>query len=414
MRVSFLCGASWFALACVAGACTSGGGEAGGEPGRETGPCVEYECLGGELVCLSNLCVDPNAATGPSTEGTSDGVDTTSGGSLVIDCSQLGSAAVGATYMGTITATGGESPYEFAATALPDGLVLDMATGDIAGVPTTAGTSSLDVTVTDATGNSGTTSCPLEIGSQLALVPVDAVPYCLTGTDTLLDRITPGTGDGSAIVCDTPGGTGNGKLPAGVSIDPDTCAIVGATSETRLGTWAFIVRGTQSDAEVFMPYCVTQPTHAAGTFDIAVDHSGMTDATLVPLVRTFDPDATVVAGDGIMDPVFMISDPDSCGATDCGYGYNYFIDASPFDAMNGIDITSAVLLDAMDQPIGFSHTFQIEGPVVADEFKTRPWVVNVDWDYCIAPTQSECSAENVAINANGFLEFSVIMVPMPA
>lgn len=42
--------------------------QAGGDPGFETGPCVEYQCLGGELVCLSNLCVDPNNMTGPDGE----------------------------------------------------------------------------------------------------------------------------------------------------------------------------------------------------------------------------------------------------------------------------------------------------------------------------------------------------------
>jgi hypothetical protein len=48
---------------------------ASGDPGFETGPCVDYQCLGGELVCLSNLCVDPNNMTGPDSASDTDSDD---------------------------------------------------------------------------------------------------------------------------------------------------------------------------------------------------------------------------------------------------------------------------------------------------------------------------------------------------
>ncbi len=65
-----------FGLACAT-AC--GSAPADVEPGRETGACVANECLG-ELVCLSELCVDPNAT--PTTDGTGAG---SNGGSGVVD-----------------------------------------------------------------------------------------------------------------------------------------------------------------------------------------------------------------------------------------------------------------------------------------------------------------------------------------
>ena len=357
--------------------------------------------------CTDDLTAPYNYQLGTDT-------DATTGDPLMIECSDLGSAAVGATYMRTITASGGEEPYNFSAPVVPAGLMLDQQ-GNLSGVPAMVGSNTIDVTVSDANGATAMASCPLDVGPQLAVTPLalDAVPYCLTGADTLLNYVAPGTGDGSPIVCSTPGGSGNGKLPAGISVNPDTCAIEGTTNETRLGTWAFVVTGTQSGAEVFMPYCVTQATQAAGTFDIVVDHTGMTGQTLVPLMRTFNPNAATMVGDGVMDPLFTITDMGSCGMNTCAYGYNYFINASPFDAMNGIGIDSALLLDAMDRPIGFTHTFTIGGPMVADEFKTRPWVVNLDWDYCLADTTPECADDQIGPNANGFLEFSVIMVPMP-
>lgn len=362
--------------------------------------------------CTDDLTAPYNYQVGTDT-------DATTGDPLMVDCSGLGTGAVGATYMHTITASGGESPYSFSAAAVPDGLALDQQ-GALAGVPTMVGSNTIDVTVSDANGDTAMASCPLDIGPQLAVTPLalDAVPYCLTGADTLLNHVTAGTGDGSAITCSTPGGSGNGKLPAGVSVNPDTCAIEGTPNElvhgmSRIGTWAFVVRGEQSGAEVFMPYCVTQSTPSPGTHDIVVDHTGMTGQTLVPMMRTFNPDASLAVGDGATDPLFTITNMDACGTNTCAYGYNYFIDASPFDAMNGIDITSALLLDAMDRPIGFTHTFAISGPVVSDAFKTRPWVVNLDWDYCLADTTPECANDQIENNANGFLEFSVVMVPMP-
>lgn len=38
------------------------GPAAGAPPGKETGACVDAQCLGPELVCLSEVCVDPDAA----------------------------------------------------------------------------------------------------------------------------------------------------------------------------------------------------------------------------------------------------------------------------------------------------------------------------------------------------------------
>lgn len=52
----------------------------------------------------------------------------------------------------TFAASGGTSPYSFAASGLPAGLTLDPGTGVLTGTPTKAGISSATVTVTDAAG----------------------------------------------------------------------------------------------------------------------------------------------------------------------------------------------------------------------------------------------------------------------
>lgn len=63
--------------------------------------------------------------------------------------STIPEAYVGSAYSLQLTISGGLAPYTVAATGLPTGLSIDD-TGLISGTPTTAGTASVTVTVTDA------------------------------------------------------------------------------------------------------------------------------------------------------------------------------------------------------------------------------------------------------------------------
>src|SRR4029450_657240 len=71
---------------------------------------------------------------------------------LSITTTSLPVGVVSAAYSATLVAAGGTTPYTWAVTVgtLPAGLSLNASTGAISGIPTTPGTSSITVQVTDS------------------------------------------------------------------------------------------------------------------------------------------------------------------------------------------------------------------------------------------------------------------------
>lgn len=349
----------------------------------------------------------------PSNYKIPEGAESTGPGPIALECGEVPRGAVAANYSHTPTAMGGDESYTFESPDLPDGLVIDAATGAITGNPTTAGTFDFTVNVVDTAGGMGSQMCTVEISERLG-VDLDAAlladqPYCLTG-GSLLDFIVPGTGDGSPIVCEHSAGSGNGRRPDGISVNAEACTIEGTLQETRFGTYVFVMRGEQNGVSVHMPYCVTQD-NADFAYDVSADHSGLTDAALVPIGRRFNPNASFSVGeDG--DPLFNVIDAAACGANSCFFGFSFGINSSPFDADTFALPNRSLVYDDMMAPIGFTHGLQIDGPEVSEEFKTRPWVVNISLDYCLSENDVDCEgAGNTVANGDGHLELGIIMVP---
>ncbi|MBP8273583.1 MAG: DUF3494 domain-containing protein, partial [Acidobacteria bacterium] len=86
---------------------------------------------------------------------------------ITLSPATLPNGMVGTPYTQPITASGGTAPYTFAVTTgtLPAGLTLSAA-GVLSGTPTTAGTSTVTITGTDANG------CPASIVYTLVIAPV--------------------------------------------------------------------------------------------------------------------------------------------------------------------------------------------------------------------------------------------------
>jgi hypothetical protein len=70
---------------------------------------------------------------------------------LAITTKSLPNATVGVEYYVVIAATGGEPPYDFSGTGLPQGLAFHPASDTIGGKATTAGTYSVVITARDST-----------------------------------------------------------------------------------------------------------------------------------------------------------------------------------------------------------------------------------------------------------------------
>ena len=80
-----------------------------------------------------------------------------------ISTTKLDDAVINAPYSQKLSASGGKPPYTWAAQGLPAGISLDSATGAVHGTPTTTGTATIVITVTDATGAKVTKSLTLKV-----------------------------------------------------------------------------------------------------------------------------------------------------------------------------------------------------------------------------------------------------------
>ncbi len=85
-------------------------------------------------------------------------------GKLTITTSALAGGKVGQSYSQTLAAAGGTPPYQWmAGQGLPQGIGLDPSNGNLSGIPTSAGTFSFQIQVTDAAGNSASGSFSLAV-----------------------------------------------------------------------------------------------------------------------------------------------------------------------------------------------------------------------------------------------------------
>ncbi|HXI43018.1 MAG TPA: putative Ig domain-containing protein, partial [Bryobacteraceae bacterium] len=153
----------------------------------------------------------------------------------------LPSGTVGVSYSPvTLGATGGTAPYSWSITvgAPPAGLTLGGSTGIISGTPTSGGTVSFTVQVSDAKSVTSTKQFTITIANGLTIATAPTLPGGSVGTaysQTL--TAVGGTSPYTWIVT-------TGALPPGLSLNPATGAITGNPSST--GIFNFTVQVTDS------------------------------------------------------------------------------------------------------------------------------------------------------------------------
>lgn len=218
-----------------------------------------------------------------------------------VTTASLPSGVVGTAYSQTLAATGGVTPYAWSVSTgtLPAGLSLVAGTGAISGTPTTAGTSTFTVKVTDSASDSATQSLSITINATLA-VTTTSMPDGTVGTAyaqslAATGGVTPYTWSIST-----------GTVPAGLSLAASTGAISG--TPTTAGTFAFTVKvsdsashtATQNLSLIVNPAVPTATTTklTASATSVPVGTSVTLTATVTPASGTPTPTGNVTFKDG--------------------------------------------------------------------------------------------------------------------
>ncbi|MGN7989197.1 putative Ig domain-containing protein [Pedobacter sp. 22226] len=161
---------------------------------------------------------------------------------LLLPTATLADGTTGTVYTTQIipTATGGTTPYTYSATGLPPGLTFNPATKAITGTPTTAGTYTVPVTVTDADGKTVTTNYSITVNNPLVL-PAATLPDGTEGAVYATQTLPAATGGVGPFTYVATG------VPAGLSFNPATREITG--TPTQAGNYTIGVTVTDSQGK---------------------------------------------------------------------------------------------------------------------------------------------------------------------
>ena len=208
---------------------------------------------------------------------------------LKIPSAALPSGRVSKTYSGTLSATGGTSPYTWSVSSgsLPPGLSLGTATGAISGTPTSSGTSNFTVSVSDSSNPVQKQSASTSIVIAAAPVPQLAIGSSALPSGTV-SKAYSGTLGATGGTSPYKWSVSSGSLPTGLSLASATGAISG--TPTSSGTFNFTVSVSDSGSPV--------QSQSAATSIVTVPALQITTAALPNGVEGAPYNATVSATGG--------------------------------------------------------------------------------------------------------------------
>ncbi len=194
------------------------------------------------------------------------GGTTTTG--LSITTTSLASGTAGTSYSGAVQATGGKTPYTYAASGLPSGLSINSSTGAISGTTSAVGTATVAVTVTDSTQpsmNTASTTLGLTVGTVSAGASCGNIS---TGSLASLNGYLPFT---SSSAWNT--------SVASAAVDPNSSTIIGALTGNHLHPDF----STPADGNYGIPYVVVDSNTTPGVPVTMNGYPDQSDITLYPI-----------------------------------------------------------------------------------------------------------------------------------
>jgi large repetitive protein len=196
----------------------------------------------------------------PVTIGVTDGSRTASRGytlvigppALSITTTALPAGTRGVLYSAALAASGGVAPLVWNAQGLPNGLTLNTSTGAIAGTPTAAGTSPVNVTVTDAASQTANRTFSLVIAQP----PLSIVTTGLPGGR----QSVPYNAAVAATGGNPPLSWSATQLPPGVVLNSSTGALSGIPTATGTFPSRFTVTdSSQQSVSATLPIVIDEP-----------------------------------------------------------------------------------------------------------------------------------------------------------
>jgi hypothetical protein len=167
---------------------------------------------------------------------------------MITTASPLASGTQGAAYSQTLAASGGTPPYSWllalgpAPVNLPAGLLLNAATGQISGTPTTPGASSFSIEVVDSQQAVATKAFTLTVNpppliTRNSPLPTGTVGVAYSQTQSVSGGTPPYTWTVTA-----------GTLPAGLTLNPATGQIGGTPTTAGTSTFTLQVKDVNGAA----------------------------------------------------------------------------------------------------------------------------------------------------------------------
>jgi uncharacterized protein YhjY with autotransporter beta-barrel domain len=173
---------------------------------------------------------DPSGFSGVSATYTL----TVSGNTLTISPATLPNGTKGTAYSQTLATSGGTAPYTYSVSgSLPAGLTLSASTGALTGTPTSTGTSSFTIGVSDVAGSTGAKAYTLTVAAPPLTISPATLPNGAQGT-AYSETVTASGGTGPYTYS-----LASGTLPAGLGLNASTGVIAG--TPTGSGASSFTI-----------------------------------------------------------------------------------------------------------------------------------------------------------------------------